>query len=539
MNKQSNFSMQNKLLISILTLFVSGSLSLNAQCGATNVPGNYTVNADIILSGVYNVAGEFKIPAGITVYVKPFSSGGCGTLEINAQKITILGTINGDYAGKVGGTGGTGASLVTSITGDITAIDNCSNKDNTGVVMLAGGAAGNAGNGSGAGLAGQNGTTGSGPKQQCLNVDDECGMIGGSSGAGGGGGGSYGGQGSAGGAGGSGSDAYTANGVNVSTAYPVVGGVGPNGGNAGATYGTASGSDIELGSGGAGAGGGGRAYATGLQGATGGAGGGLVKLIATDTIKITGIITVNGGNGGQGGQGGNGGISPKCCSDGCDDAGEETLSCGSGGGAGAGGGSGGGIYIETQVAANISGALNSKGGNGGNGGNKGIGTSDSYSSTFCGSQSLTSSDGTNGNKGGGGGGGRIKVFVPACAASTVAPTLNLGGGTGNTSGSIGTYTLVCSPVSLQEQEKAQFALSVFPNPANDQVNLQFKNSVNPEQISEISIYSVMGQVLSVQAPEDLKTNGTQTIDISALPAGMYFIKVTINSLQYDYKFIKN
>ncbi|MCD6067391.1 MAG: hypothetical protein K0S33_2217 [Bacteroidetes bacterium] len=534
--------MQNKLRLHItcIVLFVFGSLSLWSQCGTTTISGNYTVNADIILSGIYNVSGEFKIPAGITVYVKPFSSGACGTLEIHAQKITILGTINGDYAGKTGGTGGPGGSLVSSITGDITALDDCSNKDNTGVVMIAGGSAGNPGTGNGLGLAGQNGQTGSGPKQQCLNNDDECGMIGGASGAGGGGGGSYGGAGTPGGNGGNGSDAYVATDVNVSTAYPVVGGTGTAGGNAGSTYGTISGTDIDLGSGGAGAGGGGRSFATGLQGGNGGAGGGLVKLIASDSVKINGSISVNGANGAAGGIGGNGGISTKCCSDGCDDAGEETMSCGAGGGGGAGGGSGGGIYIETQTAALISGTLNSKGGNGGNGGSKGIGTSDSYSGgIFCGTQSLSSSDGNNGDKGGAGGGGRIKIFAPVCAASSVTPLTNLQGGTGLTSGTAGTYTFVCSPVSLQEQEKELFALTVFPNPATEQISLQFKNTINPEKVSDITIYSLMGQLITSQDGTDLKTNGSQAIDVSMFPAGMYFIKVTINSISYDYRFIKN
>ena len=88
--------------------------------------------------------------------------------------------------------------------------------------------------------------------------------------------------------------------------------------------------DINLGSGGAGAGGGGRSYDLGDFGQSGGNGGGLVYLKAlTDSLIITGDISVNGQTGGNGGWGGNGGIgqsgSSGCCSDPCQDCGEKTL----------------------------------------------------------------------------------------------------------------------------------------------------------------------------------------------------------------------
>ncbi|MBS1634368.1 MAG: T9SS type A sorting domain-containing protein [Bacteroidetes bacterium] len=530
-------SMLNKCALAVFALL--GIQQANAQCSTTNISGDYTVNADIILSGTYNISGTFKIPANVTVYVKPFSSGGCGKLEINAQKIIIIGAINGDYSGNTGGSGGLGGSAVTSLTGDNTAINTCSNKDNTGVVMVEGGKFGSNGSGPGAGVQGQNGTTGSGPKQQCLNSSDECGMIGGSGGAGGGGGGSYGGAGSAGSNGGNGTNTYTATGVNVSTGYIVVGGSGGTGGSTGVVYGTASGNDIDLGSGGAGAGGGGCSYNVGLPGGKGGNGGGLVKLIATDSIKISGKITSNGENGTNGGDGGNGGISPKCCSDGCDDAGEETLSCGAGGGSGSGGGSGGGIYIQSQNAAVISGTLQTTGGNGGNGGLKGNGTSDTYSGgIFCGTENLTSGNGNAGTKGGAGGGGRIKIFVPSCLSATVNPVYSISGGTGNASGSNGTYQLVCGFTGIENNIKEQNTLILFPNPFQDKISVRFKYDPSVNDMSRFSISNTLGEVVKTESSDELRNQGQCTLDLSDLQPGIYFIQITLNQLHYDYKIIK-
>lgn len=536
MKKHTNFTL-SKFIIGLASIFTSQFTQ--AQCATTPVSGDWTVSSDIILSGTYSVTGTFRVANNVTVYVKGFASGGCGKLEIYAQKIIIDGAIDGNSAGNLGGAGGLGGNAVTSITGDQSAINTCSNKDNTGVLLIEGGKFGASGAGTGAGLQGQNGQTGSGPKQQCLNNDDECGMIGSASGAGGGGGGSYGGAGTSGGAGGNGTNTYTATGVNVSTGYVVVGGAGGAGGNSGAVYGTANATDIALGSGGAGAGGGGRSYDVGLAGGKGGNGGGLVKLVAVDSVKVIGKIYVNGENGTNGGNAGNGGISPNCCSDGCDDPGEATLSCGAGAGSGSGGGSGGGIYIETQTIALLTGTLQTKGGNGGNGGINGIGTTANYSgSVFCGSETITSGNGFAGNKGGAGGGGRIKIFVPSCTSSSISATYSVTGGTSVSSAAPGTYEVICTANGIKENEKEQYALTVFPNPALSYVTIKFKYDLTPENISDITILNTLGETVKTFSSEELKNTNSIMLDLSDISAGIYFIKTTINHLSYDYKIIK-
>jgi len=522
------------LLITALILCLG---KLSAQCTVTNIAGDFTVSSSIILSGTYSVSGKFVVPTGVTVFVNKYSSNSCGKLEIYAASAIIHGQINADDAGYVGGLGGVGGTSVTSITGDQVSLTGCSNKDNTGQVTVEGGKSGGAGNGPGAGLGGINGQNGSGPKQQCLTNDDEAGMIGSGGGAGGGAGGSYGGKASNGGSGGNGTNSFTATGVNVSTGFPVVNGLGGSGGVSASTYGTANGNDIDLGSGAGGSGGGARSYVVGGNGGKGGNGGGMVRIVVQDTLIITGTISANGTNGLVGGLGGDGGVTAKCCTDGCDDCGEANLSCGAGGGSGSGGGSGGGIYLESYNSMNITGNIQAKGGNGGSGGGKGNGISCNYSATFCGTQQISSGGGNIGNQGGAGGGGRIKIFVPSCAANTVAPVTSYNGGTGFASGAQGTYSLMCSATSLQEIT-AYHKLYIYPNPTTSNVNVRF---MYPQYLkdnsAEVQIYSVNGELVK-KLKCDLDKQELQTIEVSELSNGVYFIKVISSDVTVIEKFIK-
>lgn len=522
-----------------LVCFLFSIHKASAQCQDTTITGNLIVSSDVILSGKYTVNGTFRVIPGVTVYVQAYNFGSCGKLEVIANKIIIEGTINGDFAGYTGGAGGAGGSNVSSVTGDADGLTACSNKDNTGHIIVHGGDAGLSGMGPGAGQAGTNGGNGSGPKQQCLSSSDAAGIIGGAGGAGGGGGASYGGNGTTAANGGAGSAQNQTNGLSISNAYPVVGGNGGNGGSNGAIYGTDTGLDIDLGSGGAGGGGGGRSFYIGTQGGKGGDGGGLIILDATDSLIITGTITANGENGASGGNGGNGGESPKCCSDGCDDCGEATLSAGAGAGAGGGGGSGGGILLRSNTFAKISGTLSSKGGNGGMSGQKGNGASCNYNGNiFCNGNSISTGQGSLGGYGGAGGGGRIKVVIPVCNMGELNPTLQLDGGTGSTTGYNGTYNIICSPVSVEALGEKYFEFEIFPNPANEFIHLRFKHQDVTYNESNIEIYDLNGRVI-IQENSNLNDNAQQTIKIDELTKGIYIIRLQADGYQVIKKFIKN
>ncbi|MCB0754719.1 MAG: gliding motility-associated C-terminal domain-containing protein [Flavobacteriales bacterium] len=430
----------------LFTVFVAITISVFGihskvlgQCGTTPIAGDLIITSNTALSGTYNVSGLFRVDPGVVCSVTPYSSGGCGELVINAANIEVLGDIIGDgagFSGGVGGSGGTSGNNVGALTG-------CIDKDNCLVIDVAGGTSGSAGTGPGAGVAGVNGTIGLGPKQQCQNFGDEYGFVCGAGGGGAGGGGSYGGAANTGGLGGNGAAYNSGNfsGMDLAGCASPQAGTGGAGGAVGTTYGTATGTDIDLGSGGAGAGGGGKSATNGASGSAGGAGGGMIVLNTPGQLTVAGTISVNGETTGAGGAGGNGGTTSDCCSDGCNECGERTFSSGAGGGGGSGGGSGGGILIQAFGVANITGTLRSSGGNGTNGGAAGAGTSGcTYSDFFCGSNSGSANAGSGGVQGGGGSGGRIKIFTNPCQANTLNASVIIDGGNGfGGSAADGTY----------------------------------------------------------------------------------------------------
>lgn len=522
--------MKNYFLSLLLAL---GCTQLSAQCDTTFVSGDLTVSSPQFLSGTIIVSGNFYLQAGVTLYVEPYTFGSCGKLEIHAQNMYINGNIDGNFAGYPGGAPGTGGQTVNSLTGDQNALSACSNKDNSGQISVEGGHGGAAAFGSGAGLGGANGTTGSGPKQQCQTNGDEAGLIGSGGGAGGGGGGSYGGTGTQGGNGGDGSDYYVANSLAVSPAFVVVKGTGGTGGMNGAVYGTQSGVDIDAGSGGSGSGGGGRSYSAGLQGGSGGAGGGMIMLMATDTLLVSAssVLSVNGENGNTGGIGGDGGASTKCCSDGCDDCGEVTLSCGSGGGSGAGAGSGGGILLMTNGYSSIAGTYTAIGGNGGAGGSGGQGSNCTYSDFFCTDNSLNSGSGSNGNNGGAGGGGRIKIFV-AQNCGSVSAVMNAAGGSGaNGTASPGTTDVICT-LTIEETVEPSFTL--FPNPVTSAMTLHFDGIIYGDVM--VTITDVTGRI--VFSESRTPSGNMIVINTEAFTPGLYFCTVQAENYSAAANFIR-
>jgi hypothetical protein len=74
-------------------------------------------------------------------------------------------------------------------------------------------------------------------------------------------------------------------------------------------------------------------------------------------------------------------------------------------------------------------------------------------------------------------------------------------------------------------------ISVFPNPANDKIQLK---GIENNQISQVSIVNVLGK--KVFATSNLKNN---SIDISNLNAGIYILSISSENSQKRIKFIKN
>ncbi len=519
MNQPIIENMLKNLLV--LALGVILSSTSNAQCDSISIPNSYTISSDLLLSGTYVIDGTFTVNAGVTVFVTPYETNGCGELKIYADNIVIEGTIDGSFCGFEGGTGGLKGTSVTSQTGDEVSLTTCNNKDNAGQISVSGGLAGLDGNGPGAGVAGSDGSEGAGTKQVCGTSNDDAGLIGGGGGAGGGSGGSYGGASSAGGNGGDGSNTGTTAGLSISTAYPVIPGQGGQGGVPAAVYGTATGRDIQIGSGGAGGGGGGRSHYLGTDAGTGGAGGGMVFLRAENNLDISGTILVPGENGNNGGDGGSGDATADCCSDACNDCGERTFSAGSGSGSGAGGGSGGGVFIESMGQLSITGIIDVSGGDGGTAGSQGLGALCDYDGgVFCSDNSINCDPGQAGGTGGAGGGGRIKIYAAYCDSMNINLTANVDGGSATINGSDGSYEEVCGYANLSETT-ISLGWNVYPNPVKDELTVEILSGMDFYE-GTVDVVNTFGQIVSSQMVVSKK----MTVNMSSLPNGLYMVRIS-------------
>lgn len=84
-------------------------------------------------------------------------------------------------------------------------------------------------------------------------------------------------------------------------------------------------------------------------------------------------------------------------------------------------------------------------------------------------------------------------------------------------------------VILSNPENDFISASIYPNPAQDELNIRAIN-----QISQVEIMNLLGQSFGVT---DVDANTTK-LDISNLNTGTYFVRVTIDNASKVYKFIK-
>ena len=90
-------------------------------------------------------------------------------------------------------------------------------------------------------------------------------------------------------------------------------------------------------------------------------------------------------------------------------------------------------------------------------------------------------------------------------------------------------SVVVGPRSLSVNDEELIGLSVYPNPANDILNVQTRT----EQTG-IAIYNVLGQQVMNQ-----KLNGlNSTINVATLKTGVYFATVTTDAGQQQIKIVK-
>ncbi len=83
-------------------------------------------------------------------------------------------------------------------------------------------------------------------------------------------------------------------------------------------------------------------------------------------------------------------------------------------------------------------------------------------------------------------------------------------------------TKFVSALALNEFENSDFVF--YPNPTSDFVTISLKNST--AKMATINVYDVLGKIIYTQKPEN---KITQTIDLTSIKRGMYFVEVTTNN----------
>ena len=85
----------------------------------------------------------------------------------------------------------------------------------------------------------------------------------------------------------------------------------------------------------------------------------------------------------------------------------------------------------------------------------------------------------------------------------------------------------CDDFSVEEQFTVDY-LSLYPNPANQEVNISLDDS---RDVEEVSIYTLTGQQVFTVRPVG------KSIDISHLQPGMYIVGVTVENTRLRQKLL--
>lgn len=96
---------------------------------------------------------------------------------------------------------------------------------------------------------------------------------------------------------------------------------------------------------------------------------------------------------------------------------------------------------------------------------------------------------------------------------------------------------LCSNGSLstKELETSTNDFTIYPNPANQEVNVKFKSD---EREVKVDIIDAKGSIVSTQKISSSKGNYDEKINITSLSTGFYFIKITGNKKSLSKTFIK-
>ena len=80
----------------------------------------------------------------------------------------------------------------------------------------------------------------------------------------------------------------------------------------------------------------------------------------------------------------------------------------------------------------------------------------------------------------------------------------------------------------------QNSISIFPNPANNVLNIQFNNNI---QNGTINIYNMLGKLIKQYPLQNIQAASRQTFDIESIPAGIYNVRIFTDNEQINHKLI--
>jgi Leucine-rich repeat (LRR) protein len=88
------------------------------------------------------------------------------------------------------------------------------------------------------------------------------------------------------------------------------------------------------------------------------------------------------------------------------------------------------------------------------------------------------------------------------------------------------------------QKSAEDNLIIYPNPVQNTIFIKLKNKNLKNKLSEIRIVNLNGKTV-LKEKRKISASGSSSLDISALPAGLYFVQITGNAKQvHTGKFVK-
>jgi hypothetical protein len=93
-------------------------------------------------------------------------------------------------------------------------------------------------------------------------------------------------------------------------------------------------------------------------------------------------------------------------------------------------------------------------------------------------------------------------------------------------------------VDIPKKAYNDILFSVYPNPANDQVTMDF-TAIEPNSKGNYTIYGLLGNVIAHKELHTMTGPQKEVVDISSFSQGLYTIQLNINGITSTKKIIKN